>query len=63
MHCVPEDQITGLTEEQLGEEFTKALNANNPKALSNVVNFSFGEGHFQLESTVDQVAVHFAMDE
>lgn len=37
VHMVPDDQIKGLTEEQLSEEFTKALNANNPQAPMNQV--------------------------
>ena len=36
----PDDQLQ-LTEEQLKEEFTRILTANNPHAPSNIVRFSF----------------------
>ena len=36
----PEDQLQ-LTEEELKEEFTRILTANNPHAPSNIVRFSF----------------------
>lgn len=36
----PEDQLH-LTEEELKEEFTRILTANNPHAPSNIVRYSF----------------------
>lgn len=59
----PKLQVKDLSDEQLNEEFTKALNANNPKAHSNMVNFVFKKGEFELEASVDQLAIHFQMEE
>ncbi|CEP01973.1 unnamed protein product (mitochondrion) [Plasmodiophora brassicae] len=63
VHMVPDDQIKGLTEEQLSEEFTKALNANNPQAPMNQVLFDFALGQFVPMPPSDQIAVHFSMQE
>eukprot|EP00474_Spongospora_subterranea_P010601 CRZ11059.1 hypothetical protein [Spongospora subterranea] len=63
VHMIPEDQVKNLTEEQLNEEFTKALNANNPQAPLNLVLFDFTLGQFQPMPSSDHIAVHFFMDD
>ncbi|XP_057303702.1 dynein intermediate chain 2, ciliary-like [Hydractinia symbiolongicarpus] len=57
----PEDQLQ-LTEEELKEEFTRILTANNPHAPSNIVRFNFKEGQFKQIPTVDQLAIHFSLE-
>jgi len=57
----PEDQLD-LTEAQLKEEFTRILTANNPHAPQNIVRFSFKDRTFKQTSTVEQIAIHFALD-
>jgi len=57
----PDDQLD-LTETQLKEEFTRILTANNPHAPQNIVRFSFKERTFKQTSTVEQIAIHFALD-
>eukprot|EP00111_Clytia_hemisphaerica_P001567 TCONS_00004473-protein len=57
----PEDQLV-LTEQELKEEFTRILTANNPHAPSNIVRFNFKEQAYKQIPTVDQLAVHFSID-
>merc|ERR1711973_422335 len=57
----PDDQLE-LTEAELKEEFTRILTANNPHAPSNIVRYSFKEKTFKQTSSVDQLAIHFALD-
>ncbi|CAH3138541.1 unnamed protein product [Pocillopora meandrina] len=57
----PDDQLE-LTEAELKEEFTRILTANNPHAPSNIVRYSFKEKCFKPTSSVDQLAIHFALD-
>jgi len=57
----PDDQLV-LTEEELKEEFTRILTANNPHAPSNIVRFNFKEQSYKQIPTVDQLAVHFSID-
>ncbi|XP_025077584.1 dynein intermediate chain 2, ciliary-like [Pomacea canaliculata] len=57
----PDDQLD-LTEAELKEEFTRILTANNPHAPQNIVRYSFKERQFKQTSSVDQLAVHFALD-
>ncbi|KAL8606925.1 hypothetical protein ACOMHN_048721 [Nucella lapillus] len=57
----PEDQLE-LTDIELKEEFTRILTANNPHAPQNIVRYSFKECQYKQTSTVDQLAVHFALD-
>merc|ERR1712154_651709 len=57
----PDDQLE-LTETELKEEFTRILTANNPHAPQNIVRYSFKERQYKQTSSVDQLAVHFALD-
>lgn len=57
----PDDQLD-LTEQQLKEEFTRILTANNPHAPQNIVRYSFKEKQYKQTSSVDQLAIHFALD-
>lgn len=57
----PEDQLE-LSEAELKEEFTRILTANNPHAPQNIVRYSFKERQYKQTSSVDQLAVHFALD-
>ncbi|XP_058958080.2 dynein intermediate chain 2, ciliary isoform X3 [Pocillopora verrucosa] len=57
----PDDQLE-LTETELKEEFTRILTANNPHAPSNIVRYSFKEKCYKPTSSVDQLAIHFALD-
>jgi dynein intermediate chain 1 len=57
----PDDQLQ-LTDVELKEEHTRILTAINPHAPQNIVRFNFKEGQYKLLSTIDQLAVHFALD-
>lgn len=57
----PDDQLE-LSEAELKEEFTRILTANNPHAPSNIVRYSFKEKCYKPTSSVDQLAIHFALD-
>lgn len=57
----PDDQLD-LNEAQLKEEFTRILTANNPHAPQNIVRYSFKERQYKQTSSVDQLAIHFALD-
>ncbi|XP_006814057.1 dynein intermediate chain 2, ciliary-like [Saccoglossus kowalevskii] len=57
----PDDQLE-LSEQELKEEFTRILTANNPHAPQNIVRFSFKERSYKQTSSVDQLAIHFALD-
>ncbi|XP_032232200.1 dynein intermediate chain 2, ciliary isoform X2 [Nematostella vectensis] len=57
----PDDQLE-LSEAELKEEFTRILTANNPHAPSNIVRYSFKERCYKQTSSVDQLAIHFALD-
>lgn len=57
----PDDQLE-LSEVQLKEEFTRILTANNPHAPQNIVRFNFKERTFKQTSSVEQIAIHFALD-
>ncbi|XP_033750675.1 dynein intermediate chain 2, ciliary-like isoform X1 [Pecten maximus] len=57
----PDDQLD-LSENQLKEEFTRILTANNPHAPQNIVRYSFKERQYKQISSVDQLAIHFALD-
>lgn len=52
----PADQLE-LTEKELKEEFTRMLTANNPRAPSNPVRFSFKEQAFKPVSQVLQIYI------
>ncbi|KAL5004410.1 hypothetical protein ScPMuIL_017866 [Solemya velum] len=57
----PDDQLE-LSETELKEEFTRILTANNPHAPQNIVRYSFKERQYKQMSSVDQLAIHFALD-
>eukprot|EP00918_Siedleckia_nematoides_P049891 GHVU01109260.1.p1 GENE.GHVU01109260.1~~GHVU01109260.1.p1 ORF type:complete len:711 (+),score=130.97 GHVU01109260.1:17-2149(+) len=57
----PDDQLQ-LTEEELKEEHTRILTANNPHAPQNIVRYSFKERCYKQTSSVDQLAIHFVLD-
>ncbi|KAL8565254.1 hypothetical protein ACOMHN_001152 [Nucella lapillus] len=57
----PDDQME-LNETELKEEFTRILTANNPHAPQNIVRYSFKERQYKQTSSVDQLAIHFALD-
>lgn len=57
----PQDQLQ-LTEDELKQEFTRIINANNPHAPHNIVRFSFKEREFRQTATVDQTVFHFSVD-
>ncbi|NP_001074027.1 dynein, axonemal, intermediate chain 1, paralog 2 [Danio rerio] len=57
----PPDQLD-LTEEELKEEITRVLTANNPNAPQNVVRYSFKEGCYKTIVFVDQMAIHFELE-
>lgn len=58
----PDDQVTNLTEEQLGEVFTKVLTATNPNISKSLTRFSYAEGVFKPAPSNSHLAVHFQMD-
>jgi dynein intermediate chain 1 len=51
-----------LTEEELKQEFTRILRADNPNAPDNIVRFSHKEHSYQKLATVEQCEIHFALD-
>lgn len=57
----PEDQLQ-LTEQELKEEFTRILTAENPHAPKNLVRYNFKEKLFKQTTTIEQLAIHFALD-
>ncbi|XP_063676387.1 dynein intermediate chain 2, ciliary-like isoform X2 [Bolinopsis microptera] len=57
----PDDQLD-LSPEELKEEFTRILTANNPHAPNNIVRYSFKERCYKMKMGVDQLAIHFSMD-
>eukprot|EP00163_Fabomonas_tropica_P028063 TRINITY_DN5620_c0_g1_i2.p1 TRINITY_DN5620_c0_g1~~TRINITY_DN5620_c0_g1_i2.p1 ORF type:complete len:700 (-),score=180.55 TRINITY_DN5620_c0_g1_i2:218-2317(-) len=61
VYIKPDDQLQ-LTEEQLSEEMTMILTANNPNAPKNIARYSYKERAYKFDPSVDQVAEHFAMD-
>lgn len=57
----PADQLD-LTEEELKQEFTRILRAENPNAPDNIVRFNHKEQAFTRLATVEQCDIHFALD-
>ncbi|CAD5120465.1 DgyrCDS9031 [Dimorphilus gyrociliatus] len=57
----PDDQLQ-LNDQELKEEFTRILTANNPHAPQNIVRYSFKDSQYKQTSHVDQLAIHFALD-
>ncbi|KAJ1555730.1 cytoplasmic dynein with WD40 domain, partial [Cladochytrium tenue] len=51
-----------LTEQELGEELTRILNANNPHAPQNIARYINKERVFKASPNVDHFVVHFEFD-
>lgn len=49
-------------EQELKEEITRILTANNPHAPQNIVRYSFKENTFKQTAHVDQLAIHFSLE-
>ncbi|XP_067887592.1 dynein, axonemal, intermediate chain 1, paralog 2 [Heterodontus francisci] len=60
-HIKPADQLD-LTEQELKEEITRVLTANNPHAPQNIVRYSFKERAYKQVPLISQLAIHFARD-
>lgn len=58
---VPPEQLQ-LTNDQLNEDITKLLYANDPNAPSNLSRFSFKDRCYKIEPMVDQLAIHYSTD-
>lgn len=48
--------------QELKEEITRILTANNPHAPQNIVRYSFKENTYKQTAHVDQLAVHFSLE-
>lgn len=57
----PEDQLE-LTDEELKQEFTRILRADNPNAPDNIVRFNHKEHEYKALATVEQCDFHFEFD-
>jgi dynein intermediate chain 1 len=57
----PENQLE-LTEQELKEEFTRILTANNPHAPTNIVRFNHKDQMFKPIASIDQLAIHFVLE-
>ncbi|KAJ3054495.1 cytoplasmic dynein with WD40 domain [Rhizophlyctis rosea] len=57
----PPGQLT-LTEQELEEEFTRILNANNPHAPQNIARYSHKEQVFKASPNMDHLIVHYEFD-
>ncbi|XP_069780200.1 dynein, axonemal, intermediate chain 1, paralog 2 isoform X3 [Narcine bancroftii] len=57
----PADQLD-LTEQELKEEITRVLTANNPHAPQNIVRYSFKERAYKQVPLISQMAIHFSLD-
>lgn len=62
MKRAPEDQVKGLSEEQLNEVFTKVITATDPNVSRTGVRFHFREGAYKPDPNVSHLAVHFQME-
>ncbi len=51
-----------LTEKELGEEFTRILNANNPHAPQNISRYSNKEMTFKTVANMEHVSFHYEFD-
>ncbi len=54
---VPEDQVQGLDEKALAEEFTRILRADDPQSPDNIALFSFTELTFKHQPQISQLSV------
>ena len=59
----PENQLQ-LTPEQLGEDFTRVLTANDPNVPNNITRYNYKEKSFKQdpEGPMDNLAFHFQLD-
>ncbi|XP_019862246.1 PREDICTED: dynein intermediate chain 2, ciliary-like, partial [Amphimedon queenslandica] len=57
----PDDQLE-LSEQELKEEITRVLTANNPHTPSKIIRFSHKEQSFKPIVSIDQMAIHFTLD-
>lgn len=57
----PDDQLY-LTEEELNEDIDRVIEATNPNAPHNVVQFSFAEDTFKQLPSVEQTEMHYKDD-
>jgi dynein intermediate chain 1 len=59
----PDNQVQ-LTEEQLGEEFTRVLTANDPNVPNNITKYNYKEKAYKQdpEGPMDHLVFHFEMD-
>ena len=48
--------------QELKEEFTRVLTANNPHAPGNIIRFSHKENTFKTVASIDQLAIHFTLE-
>lgn len=60
----PKNRVDGLTEEQLKEEITRVLTANDPNIPANTAIFNYKEKMFKPlpPGTADHIKFHFSMD-
>ncbi|XP_078265846.1 dynein, axonemal, intermediate chain 1, paralog 2 isoform X3 [Rhinoraja longicauda] len=57
----PSDQLE-LTEQELKEEITRVLTANNPHAPENIVRYSFKDRSYKQVPLISQMAIHLSLD-
>ena len=62
IYVKPREQMSWLTEKELGEEVTVALRANNPEAPVNIIHFSYTEKRFKSEPSIDQCSTIFTLE-
>eukprot|EP01084_Bolivina_argentea_P007954 14891_1 len=53
-----------LSEEELGEEITRVLTTNDPKAPDNIIKYNYKDRLFKVDppGPLDHLAIHFSMD-
>eukprot|EP01051_Picozoa_sp_SAG22_P007379 SAG22_NODE_518_length_9512_cov_5.735897_1_plen_666_part_00 len=56
---VPDDQVPGLDEKGLAEEFTRILRADDPQSADNIALFSYTELTFKHQPSISQLTVNF----
>lgn len=57
----PTNQLT-LTEQELEEELTRILNANNPHAPQNIARYNNKERVFKSSPNMEHIVFHFEFD-
>lgn len=58
---VPPDQLK-LTQEELNADVSHYLRADNPNVSKNITRYNYSDGVFKLETSIQQLAVHFSME-